>query len=96
MIYFDTDMTAEIIERDIIEQIIDISKGKFRDYDTYIKALKMHNEFVEKQNSIIGGKPFNIKTYLKRYIFSEKTFCLIIALSKKDEMRKEGKDNGKV
>lgn len=96
MIYFDTDMTAEIIERDIIEQIIDISKGKFRDYETYIKALKTHNEFVEKQDNIIGGKPFNIKVYLKRHIFSEKTFCLIIALSKKDETRKEGDGNGKI
>lgn len=85
MIYFDTDMMAEILERDIIEQIIDISKGKFRDYETYKKALKIHNDFVEKVNDTIGGKPFSIKTYLKRHIFSEKTFCLIIALSKKED-----------
>lgn len=91
MIYFDTDMLAEITEKDIIEQIIDISKGKFTDYNTYRKALEMHNAFVEKSNKLIGGKPFSVRMYLKRNILSEKTFALIIALSKKDETRKEVK-----
>ena len=88
--YFDTDMISEIIEKDIIEQIIEISKGKYLNYVTYKKDIESYNAVVNKINNSIIGNRFKNNFYFRKFLFTEKTFCLIIALSKKDEARKEG------